>query len=120
MSPPSFLDKLAPKLRVAIYGHVLGSSKAMEPIDSTASFGIDNDSLALPAEQKVKHTDIDTCTLATKNLIHKEAVQVLYHNRIFRATFSELERLLQYKNFVANAEFVEVADGEHTDTCRHE
>jgi hypothetical protein len=110
MSPPSFLDKLAPELRVAIYGHVFGSSKAMKTIDSTASLGIDNDSLSFPAEERAEHTSIDTCILAMNKLIHKEAGQFLYHNRIFRAKFSELERLLQHKNFAANVEFVEVAD----------
>jgi hypothetical protein len=114
MSPPAFLDKPAPELRVAIYGHVLGSSKAIKPSDSTASLGIDNEILALSAEEEIKHTSVDVCILATNKLIYKEACQVLYHNRTFRATFPELEQLLHNKDFVANVEFVEVADCANT------
>ncbi|GAB7328165.1 hypothetical protein MBLNU13_g00193t1 [Cladosporium sp. NU13] len=114
MSPTSFLDKLAPELRVAIYSHVLGLSKVMKPSNSTASLGIDNDIIALSAEEELKHTTIEVGILATNKLIHKEATQVLYHNRTFRATFPELERLLQHENFVANVEFVEVADCANT------
>ena len=114
MSPPSFLDKLAPELRVAIYGHLFGSSRVIKPSDSTASLGIDNEILALSAEEEIKHATLETGILATNKIIHKEATQVLYHNRTFRATFPELERLLRHDNFVANAEFVEVADCANT------
>ena len=114
MSLPSLLSKLAPELRVAIYGHVLGSSKAIKLSNSTASLGIDNDVLALPAQEEPKHTIIEVCMLATNKLIHKEATHVLYHNKTFRATFTELERLLQNKNFVANVESIEVADCANT------
>ena len=110
MSLPSFIDKLAPELRVAIYGHVLGSSQAIKPKNSTASLGIDNKVLALSAQEELKHSAVEASILATNKLIYKEAVQVLYHNRTFRATFPELERLLQHKDFVANVEFIEVAD----------
>lgn len=58
MSPPSFLDQLAPELRVAIYGYVFGSSKVMKPSESTASLGIDNEILALSAEEAVEHTTV--------------------------------------------------------------
>lgn len=110
MSLPSFLDKLAPELRVAIYGHVFGSSKVIKSSDSTASLGIDNDILALSAQGESEHAIIDACVLASNKLIYKEATHVLYHNKTFRATFPELERLLQHKNFVANVEYIEVAD----------
>lgn len=110
MSPPYFLDKFAPELRVAIYGYVLGSSKIIKPNDSTATLGIDNEILALTAQAQPKHTTIETCMLATSKLVYKEATQVLYHNKTFRATFPELKTLLQHENFVANVERVEVAD----------
>ena len=110
MSLPPFLGKLAHELRVAIYGHVLGSSKPIKPSNSTASRGIDNDVLALSPQEDPKHTVIEACVLATNKLIHKEATHVLYHNKTFRATFPELERLLQNKIFVANVEFIEIAD----------
>lgn len=116
MSPPSFLDTLAPELRVAIYGYVLGSSNSIKPSNSTASLGIDNNILALSAQEEHTHTHtiIETCILATNKLVHKEATQVLYHNKTFRATFPELDKLLQYNDFVANVEFIEVADCANT------
>jgi hypothetical protein len=114
MSLPSFLGKLAPELRVKIYGHVLGSSKAIKPSNSTASVGIDNDVFALSAQEEPKHTIIEVSVLATNKLIHKEATHVLYHNKTFRATFPELKRLLRNKKFVANVESIEVADCANT------
>jgi len=99
---------------VAIYDHVLGPSKVMKPSNSTASLGIDNGIIALSAEEELKHTTVEAGILATNKITHKEVTQVLYHNRTFRATFPELEQMLQYENFSANVEFVEVADCANT------
>lgn len=111
MSPPSFLDTLAPELRVAIYGYVLGSSNstALRLSELTTTF-----LRFLLRKNTHTHTIIETCILATNKLVHKEATQVLYHNKTFRATFPELDKLLQYNDFVANVEFIEVADCANT------
>jgi hypothetical protein len=110
MSPPSFLDQLAPELRVPIYGHIFGTSNTIKPSDSTASLGVDKSELNPAALIANPHTPLESSILATNTLIFREAVQVLYHNRVIRATLIDLKHLLQDKNFVANVENVEIAD----------
>jgi hypothetical protein len=110
MSPPSFLDRLAPELRIQIYGHIFGASDTIKPSDSTASLGIDKSELNPAAHVANPHTPLESSILATNKLIFREAIQVLYHNRTIRATLIDLKQLLQDKNFVANVENVEIAD----------
>jgi hypothetical protein len=110
MSPPSFLDKLAPELRVQIYGHIFGTSNTIKPSDSTASLGVDKSELNPAALIANPHTPLESSILATNKLIFREAVQVLYHNRVIRATLIDLKQLLQDKDFVANVESVEITD----------
>jgi hypothetical protein len=110
MSPPSFLDKLAPELRVQIYGHIFGTSNTIKPSDSTASLGIDKSELNPAAHIANPQMPLESSILATNKLIFREAIQVLYHNRVIRVTLIDLKHLLQDKDFVANVENVEIAD----------
>lgn len=110
MAPPSFLDRLAPELRIDIYGHIFGTSDTIKPSSSTASLGINKELYALTGHNAVGHVNLESSILSTNKIIFGEAIQVLYHNRTFRATFTELGRLLKHKDFVANVEKVEVAD----------
>lgn len=111
MAPPcDFLDKLAPELRVSIYKHIFGDSEVIKMRDSTASLGIDNYQISLNDLITVTHVPLETSILATNKLIHREATEILYHNRIIRATIPEFGELLHEKEFVNNAEKVEIAD----------
>jgi hypothetical protein len=110
MSPPAFLDKLAPGLRVCIYDYVFGSSKAIKPKNSTASLGISNRLLATSGRARANEILVDCSILATNKIIFQEATQLLYHNKVIRATFLELQQLLRHAYFSTNVERVEIAD----------
>lgn len=110
MAPPSFFDKLAPELRIDIYERIFGTSDTIKPNSSTASLGINKELYALTGHNAIGHVNLESSILSANKLIFGEAIQVLYHNQIVRATFTELGRLLKHKDFVANVEKVEVAD----------
>ena len=110
MSSPSFFDKLAPELRVNIYGHIFGPSKVIKPKDSTASLGIDNRTLTLSGREHTQCTPVECFILTTSKLIFQEATQVLYRDKTVRATLSEFEELLQHKDFADNVQRIEIAD----------
>jgi hypothetical protein len=99
MSPPSFLKKLAPELRVFVYDHVFGPSKAIKPENNTSSLGIDNQRAVPLGREQIRLTSVECSILATNKLIFWEAIQVLYHNKTVRATFPELKKSLQHKDF---------------------
>lgn len=93
-----------------IYKHIFGDSEAIKKRNSTASLGIDNHQLSLNDHITVIHVPLETSVLATNKLIHREAIEVLYHNRTIRATIPEFGLMIQKQDFVDHAEKVEIAD----------
>jgi len=113
MPPASFLDKLAPELRVCIYEHVFGPQKTIKLKNSFASLGIFCDTLDQSGHEhgeRTTETLIECSILATNKFIFQEAIQVFYHNKTIRATFPELKQLLWHECFPTHVESIEIAD----------
>lgn len=105
---PTF-EGIPQEIRNSIFKYVFGPSPSLKPRTSTASIGMAKYYCNyLPP--LVPDPLVDISILTTNKAYYRQAIDVLYGDKVVRGTISDLVELLQFEEFRQHVQKVEIAD----------
>jgi hypothetical protein len=106
----TFLDKLLPETRLFIYSHVFGNSLVIKPLHSFTALGMTKHTPEDTVYLQETFAPIEQNILATSKFIYREALPILYKDKIIRGTTHDFRHLSVDPESTQLVRHIEIAD----------